>query len=72
MNQPSTREEEEEEEEECGFFSSFFLFFPTYLPRLEKGAKKPFLVFGPSFFWRKLKVRHSLHKGQAIVGVGPQ
>jgi hypothetical protein len=47
MNQPFTREEEEEE---CCSFPSFFLFFPTYLPRLEKGAKKPFLVFGPKFF----------------------
>ncbi len=56
MKQPSSREEEEEEEEEeCGFSSSFFLFFPTYLPRLEKGAKKPFLVFGPKCFLEKVK-----------------
>ncbi len=54
MKQPSTREEEEEEEE-CGFSSSFFLFFPTYLPRLEKGAKTPFLVFGPKCFLEKVK-----------------
>ncbi len=53
MKQPFTREEEEEEE--CGFFSSFFLSFPTYLPRLEKGAKNTFLVFGPKFLWEKVK-----------------
>jgi len=56
MKQPFTRgEEEEEEEEECGCFSSVFLFFATYLPRLEKGAKEPFLVFGPKSFLEKVK-----------------
>jgi hypothetical protein len=71
MKQPSTREEEEEEEE-CGFSSSFFLFFQLICQGLKKGLKNPSLFLGQSVFWRKLKVRHSLNKGQAIVGVGPQ
>jgi len=52
MKQPFTREEEEEE---CGCFSSVFLFFATYLPRLEKGAKEHFLVLGPKLFLKEIK-----------------